>query len=474
MTDDPKTSCVKVGGPSQLTDNYPADGGLPTFRLPSRRPSESSMKRALIITYYFPPAPLAYSQRIGKLCKYLPEVTDWLPAVMCGELPWDLLPGRDDALMAEIPAGVTVDPVRNFLASALASRLRKLHLYRPVNLIRKVLLLPDDFADWSGRVAKAADLKFPGGQGIQAIFCCGPPNSIYVAGLRLSRMWRKPLVIDMRDPWTPLYADQHQFLRWLARRTLNQERAVYQEAQGIIVNTDSAANELKRRYPELAAKLVIIPNGFDPEDLNWQHGPALRRPGEAVETVHILNLGGFRGTIEEAFLKILAAYLQDKPEERRTIKMHFVGANHDKIKKIVTELGLADICSAHGVVPTNAVGRPLAEADIYTLLQPEQHAHSIPSKFYYYLAGGGQIFAMVPERLATELGEILGHHDILAPANPDNGKAVLAGLLERARQNKRLAAGTAIPDYAQRFDRRAIARQVGTVLDRAAGPENLK
>jgi glycosyltransferase involved in cell wall biosynthesis len=425
------------------------------------------MKNALILTYFFPPAPLAYSQRIGKLCKYLARESDWQPHVVCGELPWDLLPGRDDALLQEIPENVTIEHVGSFLSSGLATTLRARHLYKPVGLIRKFLVRPDAYGDWVARATAAANRKFPCGTGIDVLFACGPPNSAFMVGVHLSRQWGKPLVIDMRDPWSPVVSNQHWLDRWYFRRTLPMETSVYYTASAIIVNTHGASSDLQQRFPHLAAKITVIPNGFDPEDLNWQDGPSLRAPNDPEGTIHFLNLGGIRGSgVEGVFLRALAAYLQENPANRNQIKVHFVGGTSQEVSKVVDPLGLSDIVKAYGIVPSNKVGRPLAEADIYTLLQPQHHGFSVPSKLFYYLAGGAHIFAMIPETLAIEVREKLkDNQNIIELGDESNGKKALAKLIERVR-NSKSPKNHAIPSYAQPYDRRSIARQVAAVLDK--------
>jgi len=424
------------------------------------------MKNGLILTYFFPPAPLAYSQRVGKLCKYLPRESDWQPHVICGELPWDLLPGRDDALLQDIPESVTIEHVGSFLSSGLATALRARGLYKPVGLIRKFLVRPDAYGDWVNRATVTANHKFPHGKGIDVLFACGPPNSVFLVGLELSKQWGKPLVIDMRDPWSPLAENQHWLDRWYFRRTLPMETDVYNTTSAIIVNTHGAASDLQQRFPHLASKITVVPNGFDPEDLHWQEGPCLREQNDPEDTVHFLNLGGIRGNgMEATFLNALAAYLQERPDDRKKIKVHFVGGTRQEVDKVVGPLGLSDIVKAYGVVPSNKVGRPLAEADIYTLLQPKHHGFSVPSKLFYYLAGGGHIFAIIPETLANEIREKLGtNQSVIELGDESNGKKALARLIERVRNSKNLRKNV-IPTYAEPYDRRSIARQVAAVLD---------
>jgi hypothetical protein len=111
------------------------------------------MKNVLIITYYFAPAPLAYSQRMVKLCKYLSLETNWHPHVICGELPWDLLPGRDDVLLNEVPNDVKITRVYNFISSNLAYKLRKWNIYLPVGIFRKFYYRFEQISDWISLVS---------------------------------------------------------------------------------------------------------------------------------------------------------------------------------------------------------------------------------------------------------------------------------------------------------------------------------
>jgi hypothetical protein len=426
------------------------------------------MKKVLMLTYYFPPAPLAYSQRVGKLCKYMARETDWLPQVISAELPWDMLPGQDKVLLADIPDSVFIGRTANFLASSLALNLRARGLYKPVALMRKILFRSDAYADWIAQAEAAAESKFPQGEGISAIFASGPPNSVYLAAVRLSKAWNKPLVIDMRDPWSPLWGRRHPWAnRFWSRETIKVEERIYQASSMIIVNTNGAAADLKQRFPKFASKIAIVPNGFDSEDLNWHSGPALRQADEPADTVHILNLGGIRdGSLEAVLLGALTEYLRENPGERRKIKVHFIGGAPEQIERMAKPFGLTDICKGYGLVPTNHVGRPLAEADIYILLQPEKHVRSIPSKLFSYLAGGGYIFALIPDLLAQEVRKnFVNFPEILEVANQETAKRALTRIIAKARTLNR-PSNNIIPDYALRYDRRVIAQQVADILNK--------
>jgi glycosyltransferase involved in cell wall biosynthesis len=424
-------------------------------------------KRLLLLCYYFPPAPLALAQRVAKLCKYLPRETGWIPQVICGELTLDV-PGLDNSLLSELSEILGVERVGGYLSSNLARQLKAWHLDKPMRLWRKLTVRPDAYGDWIETAVTAAEKKFPGGKGFQVILASGPPNSVYVVGARLSERWNVPLVIDMRDPWSQIWGKPHWFISWCSRQSEPIEQEAYQKSAAIITNTPGNLRDLRRRFPQYTEKIEMIPNGFDPEDLDREQGPHLCGNGESREVVHLLYLGGLRGRgYEEPFLRVLADYLAEHPEERHGLRVHFVGGTLPQVEALVQPFGLKDICQAHGIVPGNAVGRPLAEADIYVLLLPHGNCDSVPAKSYYYLAGGKYIFAMVrdgsTQKLLSELKDLAVIADY---ADEKAGKIALAKIVTQARSSKGTRTEKEFPPYALPYDRRTIARQVGAVLDK--------
>lgn len=430
--------------------------------------AESIRKQCLLICYYFPPAPMAYAQRVAKLCKYLPQETAWIPHVICGELPWDLLAGRDDTLLKEIPEEVSITRVGSFLSSPLARRLRAWRLYKPVGLLRKLIVAPDNFGDWVKPVVAESEARFREGKGIEAIFASGPPNSVYVAAMCLSKRWKCPLIIDMRDPWESSWGKRKWFESLCYRKTRKIEQEVYQQASVIITNTAGNLAQLINQFPDFADKILMVPNGFDPEDIIQDQGPKLRRKDEHEGTVHLLYLGGFRGKgFEDHFFNAVAAYLQEHPKDRYRLKVHCVGWTANQLESTAKKFSLSEVCHAYGVVPAGEVGRPLSEADIYVLLAPINSPGWIPAKLYYYLAGGKYIFAMIPDGSARDIIATIGNRaEICAPNDMGKARDALARIIQKVRKSEESQRSTEFPAYALPYDRRVIAREIGAILDR--------
>jgi len=334
-------------------------------------------------------------------------------------------------------------------------------------------MVPDPYGDWARRAVAIAEERFPGGKGLECILASGPPNSVYLVGLKLAERWRLPLIIDMRDPWERSSLGRPPLTHWHRQKIKAMEEAVYARASVIIANTEGNAADLRRIYPQWADKVIVVPNGFDPDDLNPEYGPQLRKPGEPPDTVHFLYLGGIRGVVrgrlfEGDFLQAVSDYLSRYPNERSRLRIHFVGGTAAEVSPIASSFGLEDICRAYGVVPSNAVGRPLAEADVYVLLLPPNPGTDrgwVPSKLYYYLAGGHPIYAVIHEGTAYDL--LQGARvpvEFASPGNRHDALDALIRVIQYVRKKGIFAQG--IPAYAMHFDRREIARQLAIVLDR--------
>lgn len=432
-------------------------------------------KKFLLITYYFPPAPLGHGQRVGKLCKYLPFVTNWLPTIICGELPIDMLPDIDKKLENDIPENIDIFRIKSFRSSRFVFYSRKIKLYKLISAFRKLYNIPDAFGDWASRVFEFAIKKYPGGNGFNCIFVSGPPNSVYLTGMRLAKKWRIPFIIDMRDPWSRSFLERKIKIPWNSKKVENLKKEIFLSAKVIIANTEGNALDLKRMYPSISKKIVVIPNGYDLDDISTKKGPTLRTKAESEDIIHFLFLGGIHGYIpgggifEAPFFETISAYLNEYSEEWQKIKIHFVGAKTSELLPLLKKYGLQHISYIHGLLPINNISRPLMDADIYISVMPINEGEDkgcIPSKNYYYLAGGKYIYAIVPDGSAKDLLKKLGSRVYIAdPKNIDKAKQVLKKIISTARKSPLVFSTDNIPHHIKRYDRKEIAKKIGSVLD---------
>jgi len=149
-------------------------------------------------------------------------------------------------------------------------------------LLRQLLFVPDPQIYWIP-FAFAAARRALGRRPADAIFCSGPPFSIFILGRGLKSYWRAPLVLDYRDvwmdhPWWPVPRWRRPLERWLERRLLA-------GADLVLANHNSMFQTLLARAPRIADRCLVVPNGFDPDELGPPVSPAWRS-GQKFEMVY--------------------------------------------------------------------------------------------------------------------------------------------------------------------------------------------
>ena len=110
----------------------------------------------------------------------------------------------------------------------------------------------------------------------------GPPHFTHHIGYHLHRWTGLPWLADFRDPWVA--GDQSPVTWKVSSRSAGDELRVMREANAIILNAPNACNLLRQAYPEHAAKMTTITNGYDPESFELNPIPPLSGP--TIEVVH--------------------------------------------------------------------------------------------------------------------------------------------------------------------------------------------
>jgi glycosyltransferase involved in cell wall biosynthesis len=149
-------------------------------------------------------------------------------------------------------------------------------------LLRQIAFIPDAEIFWLPR-AYATLRRSLNGRKADAILCSGPPFSIFILGRILKLVWRAPLVLDYRDvwqdhPWWPAPRWRRPLEAWMERRLLA-------AADLVVANHESMLRTFLAHTPWIAERCIVVPNGFDPDEL----GPPVRpiwRSGQTLEIVY--------------------------------------------------------------------------------------------------------------------------------------------------------------------------------------------
>ncbi|MDR2253559.1 MAG: glycosyltransferase [Bifidobacteriaceae bacterium] len=166
-------------------------------------------------------------------------------------------------------------------------------LWRKARLAFELAIFPEiGYATWPrtlGRALRALHARQP----IDLVIASGNPFAAFAAAWRFHRATGVPYVLDYRDSWIldqftgrQRYPDRDRRARW-------ERRVVDAAAQVWFVNRATLAWHAAR-YPGAAARLRVVPNGWDPELLALPPAPL----DDAVppRTDHPLTFG-YLGTI---------------------------------------------------------------------------------------------------------------------------------------------------------------------------------
>ncbi|MBR3440676.1 MAG: glycosyltransferase [Bacteroidales bacterium] len=361
------------------------------------------MKRVLIITYYWPPSGGSGVQRWVKFAKYLPK-EGWQPVIYTPENPE--LTTIDKTLAAEIPPEAEVvkthifEPYgiyRKLMGKGSSTDLKALtsagsdgNEVNPVNggkkswkqklslYIRGNFFIPDPRIMWvrpSVKFLKSYLKKHP----VDAIVSTGPPQSMHLIGLELSKATGLPWLADFRDPWTKIFYFKH---LELTHRSEAKHQALEKKVVDGATRVIAVSPMVKKDFEAITSTPVeLITNGFDEEDFN--------DPFEADEYFNITHTGLFASDGDPEILwKVLAAKCQEDKEFQKLLRIRLVGKTDQEIVNSIETAGLGPNLVNLGYQSHEVAVREQRNASVLILplrKEPEYEA-VLPGKLFEYLA----------------------------------------------------------------------------------------
>ena len=240
------------------------------------------MKRVLIISYYWPPAGGSGVQRWVKFAKYLPA-EGWQPVIYTPSNPEML--AVDKTLADEVPPEAEVirrhifepySAYRQLLGRKSASEGGSDEV-NPVNsrnktLMQKALLfirgnffIPDPRCFWIRPSVKFLK-KYLKRHPVDIIISTGPPHSMHLIAMKLSRATGLPWIADFRDPWTRMFYFKHLSLSGPVIRIHRRlEKQVLDRATAIISVSPSVQKDFRSMTD---TRVELITNGYDESDFD--------------------------------------------------------------------------------------------------------------------------------------------------------------------------------------------------------------
>jgi glycosyltransferase involved in cell wall biosynthesis len=418
-------------------------------------------RRCAIIAAEFPPVGGGGVIRVVKLVKYLPPL-GWGVTVIASEER--LASAYDDSLLGDVPGDVAVKRVRPPLQRAITSvqlgakrrvtrdspAFRALKTAR--DALRRLWAIPDPRLPWSLGVGRlpASTLDHP-----EILISTGPPHSAHIAAALLARRHGIPFVADLRDEWTLRPSTRS---RLFHRRALEAwlERRVFSHAARIVVVSEASRDRYAERYPALDERLCVIPNGYDPADLDGLVADT-RIPHELV----LGYAGSFQAGLDvEPIFRGIAAAIADRDRDRRRVRLHLVGPLLPTHIRAARRWIRADLLTIEGFLPHRQALERMASWDAM-LVVAEDGAASLAGKTYECLALRRPLAVLAPPGPATGL---VTEHGAGTAASPRDSGAVAKAIRGALAMADDPAFGGAPPEVLARFDRRALAGEWDRLL----------
>jgi glycosyltransferase involved in cell wall biosynthesis len=274
---------------------------------------------------------------------------------------------------------------------------------------------------------------------------CPPPSALFAATAAGDGVL--PLVAEMRDLWAgnPYFDAGGTLLTRIEKRAFGR-------AAAIVTVTQSCADRMLELHPEIAPRLEILPNGFDPDLLALRRRTTTSSPRATL--VHAGTLYGDRSAV--TLMRALS-----RPELAARTRLVLVGAV-DPLTRAALPHARCEVVIEPPVPWRDAVER-VRDADVAVVINSPGTGGDMaaPSKLYEALALGTPVLALTNPGTETErLLQRLGHDAGCAPPGDEDAIAHAVSRL--------LAAPPPPVDPAALapFDRATIAERVAALLNR--------
>ena len=388
---------------------------------PADTATPGAPRRVLMVAYHFPP--LAGSSGIQRTLRFVQQLPPlgWQPLVLTAQPRAYERTSTD--LDADVPPGTVVE--RAFALDTAR------HLSLGGRYI-SALARPDRWKTWRYDAVRR-------GLGLvrrwqpAVLWSTYPIATAHVIGAELQRRTGLPWIADFRDPMAQegYPADP---LTW--RQFADIEAAAARQASLLAFTTPSALRDYQARYPQAAARMVVLENGYD--EPSFAH--AERRLGSATPLnpgrTTLLHSGIVYPSERDPTQLIEALALLKAQGAGARLVVRFRAAVHDELlRTLATRYGVAEMVEILPAVPYGEALAEMLRADGLLVMQASNCNQQVPAKLYEYLRARRPVLCL--SDAAGDTWEVLrraGLDRMAALDRPQEIAALLGGLLTHGAQ----------------------------------------
>ncbi|AXP82412.1 hypothetical protein CJ739_3350 [Mariniflexile rhizosphaerae] len=359
-------------------------------------------KKALIITYYWPPAGGPGVQRWLKFVKYLPDF-NIEPIVYIPENP--RYPLRDNSLSSEVSSALTIikQPINEpyKLADLFSEKTSKtiskgvISEKKTQSFVEKLLLyirgnffIPDARKGWI-KPSVVFLSEYISKENIETIITTGPPHSLHLIGLKLKEQLGVKWVADFRDPWTTIgYHKQLKLTESSKAKHKELEKQVLITADQIIVTSFKTKKEFQQITNQ---SIEVITNGYDKESV------VDFKMDSKFTLAHIGSLLSKRNP--EILWRVLSDLIAENDSFLKDLQLNFIGFVSGDVLYSIEKYHLSDYINNIGYVSHKEAIKYQKKSQILLLIEIDSDETKciIPGKLFEYMVSNRPIVAIGPK-----------------------------------------------------------------------------
>lgn len=291
--------------------------------------------------------------------------------------------------------------------------------------------------------------------GIKIIYVSCSPYTGALIGTILKKLTGKPLVIDLRDPWTI-----NEYVRYPTRvnKWINykMEKWSLLSANYVTVVSDTMKNDYVKCYPWICDKIVVLPNGYDFEDLDINVVPF-----NNLTLSYVGSIYGNRLESVKIFFKALYKFISDKKIDN--IKIFLIGVNKKEIYEYISMYNLREIVICMPMMPQKEAMKYIFKSHCLLLLEPSQ---SITTKVFEYLGSAKPILGIIKKgELESLIREYSDNSYIITDDNINSIEDSLSDIYKKWSENKIIkTADSKIEIFDSKYHRRHLSKKLEEIL----------
>jgi len=375
----------------------------------SRRP------RVLYLSFYFPPSRASGVYRARATANFLAE-QGWDVTVLTAPMRFlqDVAGSVDESLTVVPGIRVERPELDYFKWEHDLRRFSRFRRNMPVTARRLYhashRIFPEHYASW-GRNAVAKALRLHARHRFDVVLATGNPFASFAAAWMFERLTGVPYVVDYRDSWTlnifadePSFPEGHPFWKW--------ERRILRRASAASFVNEALRTWHAERYPFAADRMMVVPNGWDPELLTAVEGAEETHPVPDASPLRFSYIGTLTTPqpVGEMLTAFRAARRHPELADAELNVYGHLGFFQSSQTLLREQLGLADGADGadHGVhyrgsVAKAEISQAYANSDVLVFLAGGAK-YVTSGKVFEYMATGRPIVSVhAPGIAATEV-----------------------------------------------------------------------